>query len=170
MTNFTIEFGHDVEHEPDFDDIRVGAVAQALIKHIPEREMFSFVRAVKMAYSHASDDHSRTRVQILSAAHDDKAVHFRLTLTVDYDGTAIEGTLTTKSVTLQEGMIHLRDLPQTNCLRAKARIGDFVELPFEGFADVEIQKIDTRSNEHVARYKFDPLPAPVFTKLYQEWA
>ena len=170
MTNFTIEFGHDVEHEPDFDDIRVGAVAQALIKHIPEREMFSFIRAVKMAYSHASDDHSRTRVQILSAAHDEKAVHFRLTLAVGYEGTAIEGTLTTKNVTLQEDTIQLRDLPQVTCLRAKARISDFVTLPFEGFADVEIQKIVDRSDEHVARFKFEPLPAPIFTELYQDWA
>ncbi len=171
MKDYTFEFGHDIDHEPDFDEIRVAPLARTLITVIPERDMYSFVRAIKMAYSRASDDHSRKRVQILTGTSNEHVIHFKLYLEFDLDGEpTIEANLIAQNFSMSENSMQLRNLPQVIALRDKGTIGDFVTLPFAGFEDLEITKRHAQSDGVVASYAFERLPSFGFAELYPDWA
>lgn len=169
MSKYVFEFGHSCEHEPHFDEIDVGALAKQLIAQIPEREMLSFARAIKLAYSHMCENHAMNRARVFWASSEETKNYFSVDLVFTGERYRLDGKFTTPRLELDESKVRLQNVPVVMHMAKARKLGDLASLPFEGFSELEIAPSDTQRDHDETIYTFERLPTENCANLYPEW-
>lgn len=169
MSKYLFEFGHACENEPHFEDIEVGALARQLIAQIPEREMFSFVRAVKLAYTRICENHAMSKARVFWASSPENQNYFTVDLLFMGEKFRLDGTFSTPKLVLGETRVTLRNVPFIMQMTKARVIGDLADIPFEGFAGIPLTSSQAAVAGDEATYRFALQPMENCANLYPTW-